>query len=388
MTDVRTEPANRPTDRPTNTAQVAESLAQAHRAGKIVAVRGHGTKHAFGGVGAEADVVLDLSGMPQLLEHQPGDLIVRAQAGMALHDLQTQLAPAGQRLSIDEPVAGSTLGGVVATNTSGPRRLHTGTARDLLIGVTLVLADGTIARSGGKVVKNVAGYDLGKLLVGSFGTLAVITEVTFRLHPVPAAGAWVHTRIEAGALESVLAPLCHTQLAPAALELDWRPGESPTVAVLLEGTAEGVPGRVEQARATLGADTHVDAELDWPWHYPGAHDGSQTIFKITSRLGAVAETAAAATDLGLHVRGSAGTGVLYAAAPAETSAAAVAGMLRTLRPLVSRAGGAVVVLAGPREVRSNVDVWGPVNGLPVMRRLKAQFDPERLLAPGSFVGGI
>lgn len=374
--------------RPASTEQVAMALLAAHDVGAVTVVRGNGTKQAFGGVCPAPDLMLDTSGLNRLIEHQPGDLIVRAEAGMPLATLQDHVRGSGQLLSLDEPVRGGTIGGVLATNTSGPHRLLHGTARDLLIGVTVALADGTVAHSGGKVVKNVAGYDLGKLLVGSYGTLAVITEATFRLHPVPETRAWVTASVGPAQLEPLLARLCHSQLAPAALEIDWEPGAFATVALLVEGTSDGVAGRVEAARHEFDTATQVATELAWPWLLPCPTDGTGIAVKITCRLGAVAEIAGAATELGLHVRGAAGTGVLYAAPAAETSAAALAGTLQLLRPLAARAGGAAVVLTAPLALRYELDVWGPVDGLPVMRRLKEQFDPGRLLAPGRFVGGI
>lgn len=370
--------------RPSDTSSVSALMRTAHRLGAITIVRGNGTKQTFGAPAPAADLVLDLSGMTGLLEHQPGDLIVRAEAGMPLRELQTHVSSAGQRLALDEPIAGSTLGGIVATNTSGARRLHAGTARDLLIGVTLVLADGTVARSGGKVVKNVAGYDLGKLLIGSYGTLAVITETTFRLHPVPAVAQWVVGQVSSDQLEPLLARLCHSQLAPSALEIDWLPGESATVAMLLEGTSEGIPGRVEAARAEFGIPTEVRDSLDWPWQLPAATDGSETLLKLTCRLGAIAEIASAATDLGLHVRGAAGTGVLYAASRDLD----IAAVLPDLRARTADAGGACVIQTAPLATRRATDVWGPVSGMPIMRRLKQEFDPDHLLAPGRFVGGL
>jgi FAD/FMN-containing dehydrogenases len=180
--------------RPTTTEQVSTVLRAVDERSAVTVVRGNGTKQTFGGVCPAPDLVLDTRALDRLIEHQPGDLIVRAGAGMPLADLQEHVRDSGQLLSLDEPVQGGTIGGVLATNTSGPHRLLHGTARDLLIGITVVLADGTIAHSGGKVVKNVAGYDLGKLLVGSYGTLAVITEATFRLHPVPETRSWLPHR--------------------------------------------------------------------------------------------------------------------------------------------------------------------------------------------------
>src|SRR6185295_3143656 len=129
-----------------------------------------------------ADVLVDLSAMDQVLDHAAGDLIVEAQAGTRLADLQDVVGQAGQRLVGDATVPGASIGGSPSTHASGPQRMLAGTARDLLIGITVVRADGVVAKAGGRVVKNVAGYDLGKLMIGSFGTLAVVTEALFRLH--------------------------------------------------------------------------------------------------------------------------------------------------------------------------------------------------------------
>jgi glycolate oxidase FAD binding subunit len=192
--------------RPTSTAEVAEVMRDAAAQRLTVVVRGRGTKWSWGMPPVSADLVVDLSAMDRVLDHQAGDLIVEAEAGTRLADLQRTVGEEGQRLLLDEMVPGASVGGTLATNASGPRRLLGGTARDLLIGVTAVRADGVVAHAGGRVVKNVAGYDLGKLLVGSFGTLAVITEAVFRLHPVPDLRRWV--------LVDVDDPLRAHELAP------------------------------------------------------------------------------------------------------------------------------------------------------------------------------
>ena len=155
--------------RPADTAQVAEVLRAAAAHGLTVVPRGRGTKMSWGTPPTSADVLLDVSALDQVLDHQAGDLIVAAQAGARLSDVQSVVAEAGQRLALDETVPGASIGGTLAANTSGPRRVATGTARDLLIGITVVRADGVVAKAGGRVVKNVAGYDLGKLMIGSFG---------------------------------------------------------------------------------------------------------------------------------------------------------------------------------------------------------------------------
>ncbi|MDF8263345.1 FAD-binding oxidoreductase [Luteipulveratus flavus] len=365
--------------RPQSTAEVADIMKDAAVQRLSVVVRGAGTKLPWGAPPRSADLLLDLGGMSGVLEHEAGDLIVSAQAGTPLAELQRIVGRTDQRLGVDEVVPGTTLGGLVATNVSGPRRVALGTVRDLLIGVTVVRADGVVARAGGKVVKNVAGYDLGKLMVGSYGTLAVITEATFRLHPVPEASA--STQVECGSpaeATDLVAAVMSSQIVPAAVEIDAERGRC-TVSVLVEGTRAGVEQRSAAAAGLIGAPAARASA-------PGiglARDGS--LLKITTQISSATEIAQAAVQLGLHVRGSVGAGVLYASTDdPETAVTAVS----RLRPLAAARGGALVLVDAPAEVKSAVDVWGPVAALDLMRRVKHEFDPESRLAPGRFVGGI
>jgi glycolate oxidase FAD binding subunit len=169
---------------PADQAAVAAVLRTAYEHGLAVVPTGSGTKLSWGAAPERVDVLLDLSRLDRLVEHAAGDLIAVVASGRRLDALQADLASAGQWLAVDPP-RGGTIGGLVATATSGPTRLLHGPVRDLVIGTTMVRADGVVARSGGKVVKNVAGYDLGKLVSGSYGTLGVLTEVAVRLHPLP-----------------------------------------------------------------------------------------------------------------------------------------------------------------------------------------------------------
>ena len=189
-----------------------------------------------------------------MVEHSAGDLVARIQAGARMGDVAAALARDGQEIALDVPAEAS-VGGVVASGLAGPRRLRYGTPRDLLIGITIVRADGTVARSGGKVVKNVAGYDLGKLLAGSAGTLALITEATFRLHPLPAARAYVTAeyvaagvRVRRGGGRGELA----ADRVGGGAEPPG-PGGPIRVGVLLEGSADGVAARAMRMAGLLGA---------------------------------------------------------------------------------------------------------------------------------------
>jgi glycolate oxidase FAD binding subunit len=396
--------------------EVVEVMRAASQGGLRVVVRGGGTKLGWGAPPAAVDLVVATTRLDRVLEHAAGDLVVRAQAGVRLADLQRQLAPAGQMLALDPPEAGATLGGVVAAAASGPRRLRYGTPRDLLIGSTVVLPDGTVAHSGGKVVKNVAGYDLGKLLAGSFGTLAVLVELIFRLHPLPAARGMVVAEVagpeRAGAC--VRALLAST-LVPSAVELDWPDAAAPgTLSVLVEGVAPGVeaqtgtaarllgehasarvlePGEVDAAVAGLGA-------LPWADGRPGAGLGGAPAgdgvlgVKLTcvpgdlpGALAALWEVAGA-HGLDAQVSGHAAVGVLRAALRGG-DAAAYAAFVADLRGRLALGGAAVVVQEAAPEVKRAVDVWGPAgDALGLMRRVKRQFDPGGVLSPGRFVGGI
>ncbi|AGL17946.1 FAD-binding oxidoreductase [Actinoplanes sp. N902-109] len=350
---------------PASTEEASAVLTAAATDDLAVVIRGAGSKLDWGLPPRRLDLIVDTSRLAGVVEHAAGDLITVVRAGTRTADLDF----GSQQLALD-PRPGATIGGTVAANTSGPRRLLYGTARDLLIGITVVRPDGRVARAGGKVVKNVAGYDLGKLFTGSYGTLGLITECVFRLHPVPRARSWVTARVPAEELAGALAAIRGAQVVPSAVEID-RPERGPVaVAVLLEGTAEGVQDRAARLVELLGG-TAVTEPPGWfgadPWPAGGVG------VKLTVPLSKVAK-------LPFPLRGSAGTGVLYATATAES----VAGM----RAAATAAGGYAVVLTAPPEVRDRVDMWGPVPALALMRRVKEQFDPGHRFAPGRFVGGI
>src|SRR3954453_16703353 len=200
-----------------------------------------------------ADVLVGLDAMDQVLDHQAGDLIGETQAGARVAELQAVVGKEGQRLVLEETVPGATIGGTLATNASGPQRVLAGTARDLLIGITVVRVDGVVAKAGGRVVKNVAGYDLGKLMIGSYGTLAVITEAVFRLHPLPAVERWVVVPVDdAAAAHDLAQAVVHSQAVPWAVEVDLPATGAGSLGVLLGGKAEGVDDRVRTVSRLLG----------------------------------------------------------------------------------------------------------------------------------------
>jgi glycolate oxidase FAD binding subunit len=395
--------------------QAAGVVRAAASLGMAVVPRGSGRTVSWGPPPARCDVVADMTRMNRILEHAAGDLVVQAEAGVTLGQLSEVLAEKGQRLALEGPPA-ATVGGVVATGAAGPLRLRYGTPRDLLIGITVVRPDGRVAHSGGKVVKNVAGYDIGKLFAGSLGTLGLITEVTFRLHPLAALTAYVTREYDnaADAAGAVLAAAA-SPLQASAAEID-RPGPGAPVraGILLEGNASGVSERAERMAAVLGPGAQTSLAAPQWWAQRGeaaggrgggtvAHIGAGTLIRVAfwaAELRQVLDAidrVAVGTGVAPAVGGSGGAGVLYVSLDAGADADQVAMFIRALRAATGHGGaedpsalarGSAVVLTAPRAVRSSVDMWGPVPALALMRAVKRQFDPGNTMAPGRFAGGI
>lgn len=398
---------------PGTTEQTAAVMRVAADHDLAVVVRGAGTKLTWGARPQRLDLVLDSTRMDKVVEHAAGDLIVVVGAGRRLDDLQADLAGSGQWLAVD-PARRGTVGGLVATASTGPTRLLHGPVRDLLIGVTVVRADGVVAHAGGKVVKNVAGYDVGKLLTGSFGTLGVITQTAFRLHPLPEARRWVSVGVHhqngsgtSGDVQALVQRVVHSQLVPTAVELDRPASGDATLCLLLEGFPPGVESRTTAALDVMGAGATAREDApDWWGAEPLA--SGEVLLKVTHEIAGLArllkglDDACAATGLTAHLRGSVAVGAVtvglvgpaYAADAAGTAGrvdARTTALFRCVAGLRERApsfGGTVVVLEAPADLKADLDVWGPVGGLDLMRAVKDQFDPERRLAPGRFIGGI
>jgi glycolate oxidase FAD binding subunit len=392
--------------RPGSVSEASQVLRAAADDGLAVAFSGGGGKLGLGNPPDRVDLLVSTQRMDQVLEHAAGDLVVRAQAGVRLADLQQLLAPAGQWLALDPPEPRATLGGVVAANASGPRRLRYGTVRDLIIGITVVLADGTVARAGGKVVKNVAGYDLAKLFCGSLGTLGMVAEIIFRLHPVPAAAAVVTVAVDSPERAGqAVRRLLRSALEPSAIELaldGW--GWPGRLTVVFEGIQPGVdaqaaaaaeqlgqvgeaavagPGKTEAALNQLGALPFEKAELAFKATCPPAELPGVLADGVLGRVG----------QLSAH----AGTGVLWLAGdlregdlPADSPVVpTVVRWIAEAREGLAARGGSLVVVKAPPHLKRAVDVWGPAgDALGLMRRVKERFDPERRMSPGRFVGGI
>jgi glycolate oxidase FAD binding subunit len=402
---------------PESTTQASALLRAAAGLGLTVVPRGSGRHQHWGNRPASCDLIVDTGRLDKVIEHAPGDLIVTAQAGVRLPDLAELTEAARQHLAIGPRTAveGGTVGGLVATNAADSWRYRYGAPRDLLIGITVVLANGTIARSGGKVVKNVAGYDLGKLFAGSYGTLGLITEATFRLHPqsTVSSGHGMQRRDPESAAAAVQA-ISNSPLAPSSIDLSWKSATAPIWLIVgLEGDRESVDARAERLRALLGPpllpgwrpeetdrQPRNPGELLDELRDPAADKG--TLVRVAFWVGQLAavltmiQAAAKANGISVSVEGSAGAGVLEVNAPADCAPTAVDRFVADLRAgikdlstggVVPSAASAVVVYA-PDAVRDLVDMWGPVPSLALMRSVKYQFDPEHRMAPGRAPGGI
>ncbi len=391
---------------PASTAEASALLAAAAAHDLTVVPRGAGLGLGWGLPPSSCDLVVDMGLMGEVIEHAAGDLVARVQAGATIGHLASVLAKAGQQLALDVP-ADATVGGVVATGTAGPRRFRYGAPRDLLIGLTAVRADGVVAHSGGKVVKNVAGYDIGKLFSGSQGTLGLITEAAFRLHPLPVCVAYVTAEFgssdRAGAAAAVAAAAGST-LVPSAVELDWPGGSSRPlrVGVLLEGTEAGVAERVSRMSERLGSAGGSPIVVASPaapprWgQLPSASMVARTTFWVGKLAGVLDALVAAGEDAGVRpaVSGPAGAGALYACLGPHAEDDAAVRFVVGLRDRLAGATqgsagprGSVVVLAAPVPVLTAAGAYGPVPGAALMRAVKDQFDPGYRMFPGRLAGG-
>jgi glycolate oxidase FAD binding subunit len=382
---------------PADAAGVAAELKRANGERLAVTIRGAGTKQSWGAPATDTDVVLSTLGLHAPVDHVAGDLVATVPAGVSLDAVNDVLRRERQWLPLDPPGSHlATIGGIVATNDSGPRRHRYGTPRDLIIGIEIALADGRIARAGGRVVKNVAGYDLSKLLCGSLGSLAVITSATFKLAPLPLASSTLVASVgDARGLGALALAIAGSSLTPTTIEL-----QSPPCRLLIRFETSPKATEVQIAAAASlctahGAGTGILAgqeEVDaWRAHARGMPgempNDTGTIVKLAvlptdvGEMLSRAEAAAGAQRIHYAAVGRAALGVIIVRLDGDPSAqAAVVSELR--REAIARRGSAVL-LASPPELWARLGAWGPgANTAPLMRAVKAQFDPRALLNRG------
>lgn len=411
--------------RPASQDEVSSVMIACADAGAAVIPWGGGTAMGLGNRPARADVAVALDRLTRIVEFDAANLNVSVEGGMRLADLQVELGKGREFLPLDPPAEDTaTVGGILAANTSGPCRLLYGTARDWVLGMRVVLPNGERIRCGGKVIKNVSGYDMNKLFIGSLGTLGIITEATFKLLPLPAVrrsvcGVFTELGQAAGVvttvLDSVLLPEALELLGPDAVALLGSAlGLDATgygLAVSFAGSRETVERQVRdftglfreaQARATVILS---DERTKPAWKairntfdlLPGPPP-ERIVCKIAVLISRAAEMLAAAEGLGRRhrlraaVTAHAGSGVVracYLLGPEAPPAEVLASSLEELRRGAEKAEGSLVLQAAPAALKARLDAWGkPGDAFEVMRRLKADFDPRGLCNPGRFLGGI
>ncbi|WAL60937.1 FAD-binding oxidoreductase [Thermocoleostomius sinensis] len=389
---------------PETQEMLGEVIAWVDRHRCPVLICGSASKLHWGGLATGIQLVISTARLNRLVDHAVGDLTVTAEAGMKLSDLQAQLATAGQFLAIDPAYPDTaTLGGIVATADTGALRQRYGSVRDMLIGLSIVRSDGQIAKAGGRVVKNVAGYDLMKLFTGSYGTLGAIAQVSFRIYPLPPASQTVFLTGKPESIANATATLLASGLSPVAIEL-----VTPEVAsVLINKQAMGLIVRfqsldvsvaeqteyLQQLGQTIGLHSQVFPGSDEQPLWQQLQEQMQAYpqeTEITCKIGVLPSNAVdmlsklghlAPLSFGL-IHAASGLGLLrFDTLSLEQLAQA--------RALCQVEGGFLSVLAAPVAFKQSIDVWGYVgNAFATMKNLKQQFDPENLFSPHRFVNGI
>ena len=396
--------------------EAARLMTAAGERGAAVLPRGAGVHQHLGGVPARADLVIDTRRLSGITDYVPADYVVAARAGTPLRDLQAELGRHTQWLPLDPPGGGAaTIGGLIAANRNGPRRLLYGSIRDMLIGIRVALPTGEVIKAGGKVVKNVAGYDLTKMFIGSLGSAGVIVEATFKISPSPGEGQTILVTVPTrAAAHELTTAIMRSYLLPAALEaadphalrhVTEAAGVSAPdphawgVLVLAEGLAESRVRHVDEMRALAGSRGRIEV-LDGASHAalwravaefpsPDAHPAG-VIFRAGGPIARWADLASGAQEAGaaagpVGVLAHAGTGVLYAACAAADGPSVAA----SLGAAASAAGGYAVVEAAPPALKPHLPLWGPPpGGLELMRRLREKFDPRGIMVPGRLGWGL
>lgn len=406
---------------PATADELAAVLGLANERGAAVLPRGGGSRMGLGCPPRAADLLLSTRGLNRVIEYEPADLTVTVEAGLGFAELQARLNAEGQFLALDPPSAArATIGGIVASNASGPLRLQYGSARDLVIGTRVANPDGVLTKAGGRVVKNVAGYDLNKLYTGSLGTLGVIVELSFKLHPLPRSRGTVlatFERPEAAAalvtrvMRSPLGPAAMEVLNGAAADALGRAFSVPPGGCALAVLVGGFDRAVERVTVEIAgycreggrAETLDEAGGEPLWEgirgLADASDPARPLLKLAvppaasvaafERLRSLAQGRGFAPLLVAH----AGVGLVYARLErrewSEADLESLAALAGEARAFARAQGGSLVVESCPRGLKERIDVWGEIGPpLRLMRALKEQLDPRGTLNPGRYVGGI
>jgi glycolate oxidase FAD binding subunit len=383
---------------PNTPEELAEVLTAAHANRQRVLPCGNGSKLHWGGLAEGIDLIVSTSRMNRLIDHAVGDLTVTAEAGMTFAELQAVLAKEGQFLAIDPSYATTaTLGGIVATADTGALRQRYGGIRDMLIGLSFVRADGQIAKAGGRVVKNVAGYDLMKLFTGSYGTLGVISQITFRIYPLPPAARTVLLTGNAAEIEKAASTLLASALTPTAIALvsPQTFNDLNTIALLarfqnIDVSVETQSHQLLQVGEALGLKGQLlaaDEATLWQQLQQQMESCAPTL-PIACKIGVLPSKAVETlTQINAITTAS---GCIYGSGLGTLRLGDVSAQtLLKMRHLCEAQGGFLTVLEAPIPLKQQIEVWGySGNALDLMQKIKHQFDPYHLLSPHRFVGGI
>ncbi len=416
---------------PEDEAQIAAVLRLADEHQATVFPYGSGSHMTLGNIPPRVDVVLSVRRLQQQLAYEPGDMTTTVQAGLRLADLQQTLGKNRQFLALDPPAAATaTLGGIVAANRSGPRRLLYGTARDLLLGSAVISLNGKRTKAGGRVVKNVTGYDLNKLYIGSLGTLAVLVELTWKLHPLPPGEHTVGINVTHGEdLHPILRMLLQLPLrlnsltllnAAATSELAAHTAVSTLDAAYLflvrvEGTPQVTQSQIRRITDALPHLSLAGTATPQTWHgnapaqlWHGIEElpivlsttaPNSVISKVSLRLADVPtffqdmDTASASRGAAWPICAHAGNGIVYIRLAgrdgSDPDAQHLLSHIQALDTCAARLHGRRVLERAPVAVKRQYDVWGtPGDDFALIRAIKASYDPHGRLNAGRFLGGL
>jgi glycolate oxidase FAD binding subunit len=403
---------------PKSEEEIANILKYANHNGKKISVVGGGTKRGFGGLIESADILLSLANYKGIVEHIVGDMTLTVKAGTPFKELQEYLAQHNQKISLDTNWPEyATIGGIIAANESGPKRLGYGSARDVVIGLRMVYPDGTVIRSGGKVVKNVAGYDMNKLFIGSMGTLGVVSEVTLKLRPLPKYESLVLLSFPEGKLEkirsfvinlldSMMEPICLELLSPSLSER-LTGHNFYTLAISFEDIESSVHYQedfvksIQPAKSKMTILHSKEAQAFWDQFYTiGPNGAVRAVGKETEAalkigvinldvLNVIKECQLLQDSHHLVVEAHGGLGHGLCQVNLKGASEDIVSAIDQLRDVVSQLGGYVIVKHLPFSLRQKVNVWGekpPYFFL--LEGIKSKVDPNRVLNHRRFVGGI
>lgn len=379
---------------PTTTVELAELVTIAQQERTPLQVVGNSTKIDWGGLVTGATKVVTTKKLDRLIAHAVGDLTVTVEAGMTLQQLQTILATAGQFLPLDPAYPDrATIGGIIATADTGSLRHRYGGVRDLLLGISFIRADGKIAKAGGRVVKNVAGYDMMKLFTGAYGTLGILTEVTWRVYPLPSASGTVILTGAVDRLKEVAKILLASTLTPISIDVvstafsqQLEISNSPSLIVKFATVAESIAQQSAHL-LTIGKGLGLKGGM-WQgeqeqqlWH--GIQIGIWGKESIGCKIGAKPTSAVETIDFLDRLTSNHALGVIHLASGIGACTLKDISQILLLRSQCEQASGFLSVLQAPIGIKQQIDVWGyRGNALPLMQAIKSQFDPQGILNPG------